>query len=315
MVTPALRPRKELPMPTGDDRWPTLDYVAGKDTLEALHMQTQVVGKVKLALTLPAPQWQNVPLWVNARGLTTGLLRAADTGVEVAFDLIDHRLMIATTDGRLEGFDLIPRRLCDFTAEVMAALARLDVLVTINPVTVEMPNPIRCDVHEGYDAYDPDVANRLFTILTRTATTLDDFRAGFWGKQSPVSFYWGTFDLAVTRFNLVPVPRNDRVDIIRRVAMDSEQTEVGFWPGNERHPRPAFFAYTFPKPPGIESSAIRPDAAAWSAEMGEFLLDYEDVRAADDPRAAILEFANSTYAVGADLSGWDRGVLDRSPPR
>lgn len=300
-------------MTARDDRWPALDYVTGKDTLDALHMQTQVVGKVKLALTRIAPQWQNVPLWVNSRGFTTGLLRAGDIGVEVAFDLVDHRLTISTTDGRLDGFNLVPRPLRAFTAEVMTALDRLGVDVTINPLTVEVPNPVRCDEHEGCDVYDPDVANRLFRILTQTATAFEDFRAGFWGKQSPVSFFWGTFDLSVMRFNLAPLPPREGMDVIQRVAMDSELTEVGFWPGSDRYPKPAYFAFTFPKPDGLDSAAIGPEAAGWNADMGEFLLDYEHVRAAADPRAAILEFANSTYAAGADLSGWDRGLLDRPP--
>jgi hypothetical protein len=301
-------------MPTADDGWPEFGYTAGKDTLEALHMQTQVVGKVKLALTRTAPEWQNVPLSVNARGLTTGLLQSGHAGLEIAFDLVGQRLTIATTDGRLEGFDLVPRPLRAFTAEVMGALGRLGVEVTINPMTVEVPNPVRCDLHEGCDVYDPDVVNRLFGILAQTETAFEDFRARFWGKQSQVSFFWGTFDLSVMRFNLKPVPPREGVDVIQRVATDSELTEVGFWPGSERYPKPAYFAFAFPKPDGIEDAAIGPEAAGWNPEMGEFLLDYDDVRAADDPRAAILEFANTTYAAAADLAGWDRQLLDRAPP-
>jgi hypothetical protein len=269
---------------------------------------------LQLALTRIAPEWQNVPLSVNALGLTTGLLQSGHAGLEIAFDLVDHRLTIATTDGRLEGFDLVPRPLRAFTAEVMGALGRLGMEVTINPMTVEVPNPVRCDLHEGCDVYDPDVVNRLFRILAQTETAFEDFRAGFWGKQSQVSFFWGTFDLSVMRFNLKALPPREGVDVIQRVATDSELTEVGFWPGSERYPKPAYFAFAFPKPDGIEGAAIGPEAAGWNPEMGEFLLDYEDVRAADDPRAAILEFANTTYATAADLSGWDRQLLDRAPP-
>jgi Family of unknown function (DUF5996) len=302
-------------MPTTDDRWPAFDYLECKESLDALHMQSQVVGKVKLALARPAPEWQQVPLWVNARGLTTGLLRAGGTELEIAFDLVGHRLDITTTDGRRDGFDLVARPLREFTAQVMAALARLGVRVTINPITVEVPNPVRCDEYEGCDAYDPRIAYRFFRVLAPIATVFEDFRAGFWGKQPPVSFFWGTFDLAVARFNLVPVPPSAGMDRIYRVAMDSELTEVGFWPGSERYPKPAFYAFTFPKPEGIERAVIRPERAGWNAQMGEFLLDYDDVRSSSDPRAAILEFANSTYAAGADLAGWDRTLLDRTPPK
>jgi hypothetical protein len=301
-------------MPKWSHQWPALDYVAERDALEALHMRSQVVGKVKLALTEVAPEWQNVPLWVNARGLTTGLLWAGETGFEIAFDLLGHRLVISTTEGTVEELDLAPCPLREFTAQVMAALGRFGMSVRINPMTVEVPNPVRCDEYEGYHAYDGDVASRLFAILAQTATIFEEHRAHFWGKQSGVGFYWGTFDLSLTRYNLVPVAPRDGMDVIRRVGGDSEQVEVGFWSGNERYPRPAFFAYTFPPPAGLEEARIGPQTARWNAEMGEFLLDYEDVRGSGDPRAAILEFAESTYAAGADLSRWDRGLLDRGPP-
>jgi len=302
-------------MPTRDERWPAIDYPADRDTLEALHMQSQVVGKVKLALAARAPEWQQVPLWVNARGLTTGLLPTDGAGIEIAFDLTRHRLKIETTDGRSEGFDLRPRALRAFTAELMAALARVGVQVTINPVTVEVANPVRCDVHEGFDSYDPDAANRLFRVLSQVAIVLERFRTGFWGKQTPVSFFWGSFDLAAVRYNLVPVPPSDGMDPINRIAMDSEQSAVGFWPGSERYEKPAFFAYTFPKPEGIPTVAIAPGQARWEPRLGEFILDYDDVRAAGDPAGAILTFAGSAYAAGAELSGWDRGLLERRPAK
>ena len=295
------------------DRWPELDYAGERDTIDALHMWTQVVGKVKVALTRTAPQWQNVPLFLTGRGLTTGLLHGGGSGIEIAFDLVDHRMDIVTSTGRREGFDLAPSPLREFTANVLGALDRLGASVTINPLTVEVPNPVRCDVHEGYDVYDPDVANRLFRILAQVATVFEDYRAGFWGKQPPVSFWWGTFDLAVTRYNLVAIPPADGMDLIARVGGDSEQAAVGFWPGNDRYAKPAFFAYTFPKPEGLEGAVVSPDAAGWNADVGEFLLDYEDVRIAQDPRAAILEFANSAYEAGATLAGWNRELLERRP--
>ena len=296
------------------DPWPALDYPAGRETIDALHVRSQVVGKIKVALTRAAPQWQNVPLVVTGRGLTTGVLHSEGTATEIAFDLVDHRLDITTADGRREGFDLVPSPLRDFTAEVFAALERLGVRVSINPLTVEVPNPVRCDLHEGYDVYDPDVANALFRVLAQVSPVFEDYRAGYWGKQPPVSFWWGTFDLAVTRHNLVVVPPVDGMDLIARVGGDSEQVAVGFWPGNDRHAKPAFFAYTYPKPDGLEDAIVGPDAAHWNADLGEFLMDYDDVRTAQDPRAAILAFANSTYEAGANLAGWDRELLERRPP-
>ncbi len=302
-------------MTANDLSWPSLDYATNKDALDALHMRTQVVGKVKLALTRTAPEWQNVPLFVNARGLTTGLLQAGDTGLELAFDLVAHRLTFWTTDGRQEDVPLVPCALRVFTASVFGALERLGIRVTINPMTVEVPNPVRCDQHEGFDAYEGPVANRLFHILARTAMVFEEFRAAFWGKQTPVSFFWGSFDLAVARFNLAPVPPAPGMDRIYRVAMDSQQAEFGFWAGNEKYPRPAFYAFTYPKPAGIEKSTVRPPKAVWNESMGEFLLDYDDVRGTPDPRTSVLDFLNSTYEVGARLCGWDTALLSRPLPK
>ena len=301
-------------MASPDEGWPKLDYEASKDTLEALHLQSQVLGKVKLALTSPAPEWQNVPLFVNASGLTTGLLRAGEVGLELAFDLVRHQLLISTTDGRRDGFELKARPLRAFTAEVRAALGRLKVKVDFNPMTVEVPKPVNCDEYEGCNVYEPDVTNRLFRILASNALVFEDFRAGFWGKQSPVSFFWGTFDLAVARFNLVPLPPLPHLGRIYRVAMDSQQFEVGFWSGSEKYPRPAYYGFTYPKPAGLEKASVRPAAAGWNEALGEFLLDYEEVRKSADRRSVVLEFANSTYVAGAELCGWDRAVLERRPP-
>ncbi len=302
-------------MTASDTLWPELDYPSSRAALDALHMETQVVGKVKLALTRIAPEWQNVPLWVNARGLTTGLLQAGAVGIEIAFDLVGHRLEFSTTDGRREGFALLRRPLRTFTAEVMAALGRLGVSVAINPLTVEVPNPVRCDEYDGYDAYDPGVANRLFRILARNATVFEDFRTGFWGKQGPVSFFWGTFDLAVARFNLVPIPPSPGMGKIYRVGMDSQQSEIGFWAGSEKYPRPAYYAFTYPKPAGLEKASVQPAAARWNEALGEFLLDYDTVRTSKDPASTILAFLNSASDVGAELAGWDRGLLSHGPPK
>ncbi len=301
-------------MASPDEGWPKLDYEASKDTLEALHLQSQVLGKVKLALTTPAPEWQNVPLFVNASGLTTGLLRAGEVGLELAFDLVRQQLLISTTDGRRDGFELKARPLRAFTAEVRAALGRLKVKVDFTPMTVEVPKPVNLDEFEGCNVYQPDVTNRLFRILASNALVFEDFRAGFWGKQGPVSFFWGTFDLAVARFNLVPLPPAPQLGRIYRVAMDSQQFEVGFWSGNEKYPRPAYYAFTFPKPAGLEKASVRPAAARWNDALGEFLLDYDQVQQSSDRRSLVLEFANTTYAAGAELCGWDRSILERRPP-
>lgn len=294
--------------------WPALDYAADRESLDALHMRAQVVGKVKLALGPVEVEWQQVPLLVNARGFTTGLLWTGRTGIEIAFDLVDHRVELTCTDGHRERLDLIAQPLRDFTSGLMAALGRLGVRVTINPRTVEVPHPVRCDEFEGYDVYDPRTVNRFFRTIARITTVLEEFRAGYWGKQTPVGFFWGTFDLCVARYNLVPIPPAPGMDRIYRVAMDSEVTEVGFWSGSEKYPRAAFYAFTYPKPENIERATIRPERARWNPEMGEFLLDYQDVRSSPDPRAAILEFTNTAYVAGADLARWDRELLERKPP-
>jgi hypothetical protein len=182
-------------------------------------------------------------------------------------------------------------------------------------MTVEVSNPVRCDEFEGCDCYDPDVSERLHAMFARTAAAFEEFRARYWGKQSQVGLYWGTFDLSLVRYNLVRTPVRETWDRIHRVAMDSEQFEVGFWPGNERYPRPAFFAFTFPAPAGVPEAEVAPKAAHWDPAMGEFLLDYDDVLSVDDPHAAVLEFAESTYAAGAELAGWDRSLLDWNGPR
>ena len=252
-----------------DHPWPALDYVSARPTLEALHMQTQVVGKVKLALTQRAPQWQNVPLWVASTGLTTGFLDAGDEPFAIAFDLVDHQLVFSNPLGTRIVLPLLPRPLRAFTGLVMDALDQLGVRVVINPITVEVPTPTRCDQDAGFDSYDPEVANRFFRILARVETVLETFRANFWGKQTRVGFYWGTFDLAVTRIDLRPVEPGAGMGVIRRVAADAEQAEVGFWPGSERYPKPAFYAFTYPSPAGIEDAAtsipqLRHGAQRWA---------------------------------------------------
>ena len=299
------------------DGWPTLDYEATKLAIESLHMQSQVVGKVKLALTPAAAGMADGPALADGTRPHHGPHgRSAARGVEVAFDLDRPPTWISRPRTAAPRASICRRCHCANSRRGSSvACRRLGVDVEINPMTVEVPNPVRCDEFEGCDCYDPEVAERLHAIFVRAADRPGDVPRRLLGQAVAGRPVLGHVRPVGGSVQPGAHPRRaDGTDLIRRVAMDTEQFEVGFWPGNERYPRPAFFAFTFPAPAGIAEAAIAPKAARWDPDMGEFLLDYDDVIAADDPRGAILEFANSAYAAGADLAGWDRSLLDWSPP-
>ncbi len=248
------------------DEWPELPYEAWAPTMETLHMKLRVVGKVRLALTRREPQWANVPLYLTARGLTTTPMWSGRIGFEIHVDLIDHEVVVALNDGQVERIALDERPVSTFYQDVMDRLRRLgiDVAITTTPSEVENPIPFPDDmVHK---TYEPDWAHRFWRLLARIDLVLKEHRGRFRGRAAPVSFWWGTFDLAVARFSGRAVEPPKGVGIIRRVSGDAEEVSVGFWPGNKWLPEPAFFAYTYPQPDGIERDAIRPGAAAWNPE-------------------------------------------------
>ena len=293
------------------ETWPQLAYTDWKETLETLHLWTQIIGKVRLTLSPYINHWWQVPLYVTARGLSTSLIPYKKRGFEVTFDFIQHNLLILTSDGESKMLPLISRSVASFYREFMDALQALNIEVTINTLPNEITNPIPCDIDEEHATYDPDYANRCWRILLQTDLILRKYRANFIGKSSPIHFFWGSFDLALTFFSGRPAPARPGADHITREAYSHEVISAGFWPGNAAFPHAAFYAYTAPAPAGLEKVTIRPDAAFYQAEMGEFFLKYDDVRTLEQPEQAILDFFQTTYEAGATLAKWDRHILER----
>jgi hypothetical protein len=289
---------------------PLADWSATRDTL---HMWTQIVGKVRLALSPLTNHWWEVPLYVSARGLTTSPIPYSLGIFEVEFDFIDHVLRIMTSRGETKTMNLVPRSVARFYEEFMNHLASLGIEVKMWPMPNEVPNPIRFDRDTTHDSYDPQYANRFWRILATVDTVFKEFRARFIGKASPVHFFWGSFDLAATRFSGRRAPERPGADAMTREAYSHEVSSVGWWPGNGGFDAPMFYAYAAPEPPGFRESKARPTDAFYNTQIGEFLLPYDAVRTASDPAAALLEFAQSTYEAAANLGNWDRAALERNP--
>jgi uncharacterized protein DUF5996 len=277
--------------------------------METLHMELQVIGKVRLGLTPLEPQWANVPLYLTARGFTTTPMPAAGGALEVRVDLIEHQVLLLTSSGGRERVALEARPVKDFYRDFMAALARLGVNASIKTRPSEVSDPIPFDQDLVHTAYDPAWATRFFRVLSAIDLVLKEHRARFRGRTSLVNFFWGTFDLALSRYSGRALQPPAGAGIIERVGGDAEQICVGFWPGQASVPMPAFFAYSYPKPAGMEREPVRPDAARWDPSVGEFLLPYEDVRRSPSPKEAILDFCESVYAAGARLAGWDPALV------
>src|SRR5438309_10608301 len=291
--------------------WPELALAEWVETRDTLHLWTQVVGKVRLALEPMVNHWWQVPLYVSARGLTTSLMHAPGVDMEIEFDFVDHRLHMRTSTGEARQVALRPRSVADFYAETTSALDSLGVHVKMLAKPVEIPDAIpfaKDDVHHSYDA---NAAQSFWLALTNVHRVMSRFRAGFTGKVSPVHFFWGGFDLAVTRFSGRPAPLHPGgvpglPDAVTREAYSHEVSSAGFWPGSAAYPHAAFYSYAYPMPPGFAQATIEPTEAVWSAEMGLWLLPYDAVRTAADPDAALLRFLETTYRAAADLAGWDR---------
>ena len=291
------------------ENWPALPYDDWRETLETLHMYSQVVGKVRLALSPFEPEWANVPLYVTARGLTTSPVPRGLRTFDAEFDFVDHRLVFRTNDGGLDQLALRPLAVADFYREVMAALGRLGIDVTISPGPSEVPNAIPFAEDYTHHSYEPADAKRFFHVLSQVDVALKQHHARFWGKTSPVQFFWGSFDLTVTRFSGRPVTPPPDAGVITRYSADAEQISAGFWPGQDASRAPAFFGYGYPKPDGIEDGAVRPEGATWNAELGEFIYPYDAMRAAPDPVRGLLDFLETTYAACATRMGWSPDLL------
>ena len=301
------------------ETWPALPLAKWRETQETLHLWTQVVGKVKLELTPFLNEWWNVAFAVTPRGLTTGAIPAGDEAFAVDFDFLDHTLFVHASDGRTRSMPLIPRSVAAFYAEFLATVRAMGIEVAINPRAVEIPNPISCDVDTAHASYDPEPVQRWWRIMLQTEKVLQRYRSSFVGKSSPINFFWGSFDLAETRFSGRPADPPAGAPRFLQLAENQENFTCGFWPGNANMAgaefgEPAFYAYIYPAPPGFTEAAVRPEAAFFHAGTGLFLLRYEDVRQASAPEQAILDFFQSTYDVAADLAGWDRTFLERTPP-
>jgi hypothetical protein len=274
-------------------------------------MWTQIVGKVRLALTPTVNHWWNVPLYVTSRGLTTSAIPYEGRIFEIQFDFIDHALVLRTNDGQNKTLALVPRSVADFYQEFMTMLRSADIQAKIWKMPVEIPNPIPFDQDGVHASYDPEYAHRFWQILVSVDRVLEEFRSRFIGKCIPVHFFWGSFDLAVTRFSGRRAPERTGADATTREAYSHEVSSVGFWPGGGDVQGPAFYSYMAPEPRGFRESPVRPEAASYQAQLNEFLLMYEDVRRAASPSSALLDFCQSTYEAGARLGKWDRESLEK----
>jgi len=291
--------------------WPALPLDSWKDTCATLHMWTQMVGKVRLRLTPLVNHWWNVPLYVTARGLNTSRIPYGQRAFELWFDFIQHQLVLETTDGILKTIPLAPRSVAEFYAEFMAMLRSAGIEIKIWRMRVEIPDPIAFDQDQVHRSYDPAAVEKFWRILSSVDAVFNQFRSEFIGKCSPVHFFWGSFDLAVTRFSGRRAPERPGADAMTREAYSHEVSSVGFWPGSGDIKDAAFYSYVVPEPPGFKDAPVRPNAAHYEKQLGEFILMYEDARKAESPTTSILEFCRSTYEAGATLGKWDREALER----
>ena len=300
------------------DAWPSLPLDRWRDTYDTLHLWTQLAGKLALALSPLTNHYWNTALQITPRGLATLPLTVDRRAVTVAFDFVAHQLTVECSDGRHAAVPLAPRPVAEFYRLVMEALARVDVRARIWTMPVEVPNPIRFEADTVHHAYDAAAARAFWQLLVQIKRVLEVFRSRFVGKTSPVHFWWGSFDLAHTRFSGRRAPRHpgglpNLADTVTREAYSHECISVGWWLGGGSTPilEPAFYAYAYPEPPGCPDAVIAPVGASYDLRMHEWILPYEAVRRAPDPGAALLEFAQSTYRAAADLGGWERALLER----
>ena len=298
------------------DAWPALPYKEWTDTCATLHMWTQIVGKVQLELSPWINHSWHVTSFVSARGLTTPPIPYGERTLQVEFDFVDHELRVAVSNGQICSLPLQPQTVADFYRDFMAALESLGIDVRIHAVPNEVDEPIPFAEDRVHGAYDKDHAHLLWRAQVQSARVFNAFRARFIGKCSPVHCFWGALDLAVTRFSGRPAPRHpggipNLPDVVTVEAYSHEVSSCGFWPGNASAPDPIFYSYAYPTPEGFAESSVRPDAAFWLADLGEFVLPYEVVRTADDPDATLTAFLESTYEAAANLAQWDRADLER----
>jgi hypothetical protein len=299
-----------------NDSWPDLPFHFWKDTYLTLHLWTQIVGKIRLVQTPWVNHSWHATLYVTSRGLTTSPIPHGSRTFQMDFDFIDHRLLIQTGEGEVEALRLGPRSVADFYRELLARLAELDLLVKIHEAPNEMAEAIPFARDDGHASYDPDAVHRLWRILAQADRVFKKFRARFIGKCSPVHFFWGGFDLAVTRFSGRRAPEHPGgiphlPDWVTREAYSHEVSSCGFWPGSEQVPHPAFYSYAYPEPQGFSAAPVRPSGAGYHRGLREFLLPYEEVRRSPSPDGCLLDFLQTSYEAAADLGAWNRRELER----
>lgn len=301
-----------------DTIWPSLPLAAWQDTYETLRLWTQIIGKIRMGLTPKVNHWWHSTLYVTPRGLTTGSMPYGTRTFEIRFDFLEHQLKIETSDGTSKQIALAPRSVADFYQEVMSTLSAIAIDVRIWTMPQEVADPIPFERDRQHAAYDSEYAQRFWRILVQADRVMTAFRSRFIGKCSPVHFFWGSFDLAVTRFSGRVAPEHPggipgMADWVTREAYSHEVSSCGFWPGGGSVVEPIFYAYAYPAPEGFRDYAIQPQEAFYSSDMQEFILPYEAVRQTEEPDAALLAFLQSTYEAAANLANWDRAALERTP--
>jgi hypothetical protein len=298
--------------------WPELPTEEWRETCATLHLWTQIVGKIRLTKSPWLNHSWHVALYVTPRGLTTSPVPDGTRTFQIDFDFIDHRLRIATSDGVHRQFALPGHSVASFYGAIMEALAELGIAVAIDEMPNELPDPVRFSQDTAHASYDPDAVGRLLQILVNSDRVFKQFRTGFLGKASPVHFFWGSFDLAVTRFSGRRAPRHpggvpNLPDAVAHEAYSHEVSSAGFWPGSGAIDYPAFYSYAYPEPSGFRTAKVRPDAAFFSEAMSEFVLPYDAVRKSGDPDKTLLDFLDSTYEAAANAAKWDREALECDP--
>ena len=288
--------------------WPALPFPEWESTCDTLHMWSQIVGKTRMALSPPVNHWWHVTLYVTPVGLATSAIPLPHGSFDAEFDFLRHRLVVRTSEGEERAIALYPRTVADFYREYMDVLRDLDIEVSIDLTPAEFDDPTPYDQDRKHASYDRAAVVRFHRVLTGANRVLREFRGGFIGKCSPVHFFWGSFDLAVSRFSGRRAQLAESTDHMTREAYSREVSSCGFWPGDRRYPQPAFYAYHSPAPAGLENGAVRP--GAWNAQLREFILGYDEVRSAASPEQAILDFCQSAYEAGAKLAGWERELLE-----
>ncbi|MEZ4688855.1 MAG: DUF5996 family protein [Ignavibacteria bacterium] len=296
------------------NQWHPLPYNEWKETLDTLHLFTQIIGKIRLALMPMQVEWAQIPFALTSRGITSDRMPVSFGSIDITFDFISHEIFFKGSNGNSISFSLKGLSVAAFYKKVFDTLKEFGIEPEINPMSVEMKVPVKMDTDEIHKTYDEQAVRKWWEVQILTGNVFNEFRSRYSGKMSPVNFWWGSFDLSITFFYGGQIKTQPGMDLLYRVAMDTNQITIGFWPGSEDFPEPAFFGYAYPKPDGYEKSGINPEEAFWSDEKGEFFLKYSDMIKTSDPVKTLKDFCESIYCTGIKMSGWDSDSLEYKPP-